>query len=83
MRITVTPQSTTVERIEQHVYFVDTANKRALLAELLKDTAVARVLVFSRTKHGADRVAEQLERAGVRAEALHGNKSLIGAPTGA
>ena len=75
VRIEVTPPSTTVERIEQHVYFVDTSNKRALLADLLKDQTIARALVFSRTKHGADRVAEQLGRAGVRAEAIHGNKS--------
>ena len=75
VRIEVTPPSTTVERIEQRVYFVDASNKRALLADLLKDQTIARALVFSRTKHGADRVAEQLERAGVRAEAIHGNKS--------
>jgi ATP-dependent RNA helicase RhlE len=75
VRVAITPAATTVERIEQRVYFVDAANKRALLADLLKDQAIARALVFSRTKHGADRVAEQLERAGVRAEAIHGNKS--------
>ncbi len=75
VRISVTPAATTVERVEQRVYFVDAANKRALLTELLQDAAIARALVFSRTKHGADRVAEQLGRAGVRAEAIHGNKS--------
>jgi ATP-dependent RNA helicase RhlE len=75
VRVEVTPPSTTVERVEQRVYFVDASNKRALLADLLKDAAIARVLVFSRTKHGADRVAEHLERSGVRAEAIHGNKS--------
>jgi ATP-dependent RNA helicase RhlE len=75
VRVTVTPAATTVERIEQRVYFVDASNKRALLADLLKDQGIARALIFSRTKHGADRVAEQLERAGVRAEAIHGNKS--------
>ncbi len=75
VRVEVTPPSTTVERIEQRVYFVDASNKRALLTELLKDQTIARALVFSRTKHGADRVAEHLERAGVRTEAIHGNKS--------
>ncbi len=75
VRVAITPASTTVERIEQHVYFVDGAHKRALLADLLKDAAIARALVFSRTKHGADRVAEQLERVGIRADAIHGNKS--------
>jgi ATP-dependent RNA helicase RhlE len=75
VRVTVTPAATTVELIEQRVYFVDASNKRALLADLLKDQGIARALIFSRTKHGADRVAEQLERAGVRAEAIHGNKS--------
>jgi ATP-dependent RNA helicase RhlE len=75
VRISVTPASTTVERIEQRVYFVDAGNKRALLVELLKDKALNRALVFTRTKHGADRVTEQLQRAGVQSQAIHGNKS--------
>jgi ATP-dependent RNA helicase RhlE len=75
VRVAVTPQATTVERVEQRVYFVDQGNKRALLADLLKDRAIARALVFTRTKHGANRVAEQLERGGIGAEAIHGNKS--------
>jgi ATP-dependent RNA helicase RhlE len=75
VRVSVTPAATTVERIEQRVYFVDASNKRALLAELLKDQSISRALIFSRTKHGADRVAEQLERGGVPADAIHGNKS--------
>ncbi len=74
-RVAITPQATTVERIAQSVYFVDAGNKRALLNELLKDQAIARALIFTRTKHGANRVAEQLERAGVATEAIHGNKS--------
>jgi ATP-dependent RNA helicase RhlE len=57
------------------VLHVDRGNKRALLAEVLKDPAMTRVLVFTRTKHGANRVSDQLERAGVRAAAIHGNKS--------
>ncbi len=74
-RVEVTPQATTVERIEQRVLFVDSADKRALLADLLKDPAIARVLVFTRTKHGANRVAEQLDKIGIQADAIHGNKS--------
>jgi ATP-dependent RNA helicase RhlE len=75
VRIAVTPSATTVERIDQRVYFVDTANKNALLAELLKDEAITRVLVFTRTKHGADRVTKHVQRIGVAAQAIHGNKS--------
>ncbi len=75
LRIEVAPSATTVERIEQHVFFVETANKRALLAEVLKDPALSRVIVFSRTKHGANRIAQQLEKRGVDAAAIHGNKS--------
>ncbi|MFM8490190.1 MAG: helicase-related protein, partial [Bacteroidota bacterium] len=56
-------------------YFVDKANKRHLLAELLKDTDIRSALVFTRTKHGANRVAGDLTKAGVKAEAIHGNKS--------
>jgi len=74
-RVEVTPSATTVERIEQRVLFVDSADKRALLADVLKDPAIARALVFTRTKHGANRVAEQLDRIGVQADAIHGNKS--------
>ncbi len=74
-RVEVTPAATTVERIEQQVLFVDSANKRALLASILKDPGITRALVFTRTKHGADRVAKQLDRVQIRAEAIHGNKS--------
>ncbi|HLJ64684.1 MAG TPA: DEAD/DEAH box helicase, partial [Stellaceae bacterium] len=75
VRVEVTPVSSTVERIDQRVFFIDTAGKRVLLAELLKDPAITRALVFTRTKHGANRVAEQLAHANVRADAIHGNKS--------
>ena len=61
--------------IEQHVHFVAPAGKRALLDRLLTDPALSRVIVFTRTKRSADRVAETLERGGVRVSALHGNKS--------
>jgi ATP-dependent RNA helicase RhlE len=73
--VAVTPPSTTVEKIDQEVLFVDKANKRALLVEALDDDNMRRVLVFTRTKHGANRVAEHLSKAGVHAEAIHGNKS--------
>ena len=75
LRVEVAPAATTVERVEQRVFFVETANKRALLAEVLKDPALNRVIVFSRTKHGANRIAEQLDKRGVGAAAIHGNKS--------
>jgi len=74
-KVEVTPPATTVERIEQSVYFVTKPDKRLLLEHLLRDAAIRRVLVFTRTKHGANKLAEQLERGGVRAEAIHGNKS--------
>jgi ATP-dependent RNA helicase RhlE len=75
VRIEVTPPATTVERIDQRVYFVDAGNKNALLADLLKNPAVERALVFTRTKHGADRVAKHVARVGVEAQVIHGNKS--------
>jgi len=75
LRIEVTPVASTAERIDQRVIFVDAANKRATLSTLLRDRAVGRALVFTRTKHGANRVAEQLSRGGIHADAIHGNKS--------
>jgi ATP-dependent RNA helicase RhlE len=75
IRIEVTPQATPVERIEQSIYHVEAAKKAALLADILGDPALSRVIVFARTKHRANRVAQQLERSGVDAEAIHGNKS--------
>ncbi len=74
-RIEVTPKVITVERIDQHVFHVEGHNKRLLLTELLKDPAMARVIVFTRTKHGADRLCQILEKQEVRCEALHGNKA--------
>ncbi|TMQ06286.1 MAG: DEAD/DEAH box helicase [Deltaproteobacteria bacterium] len=73
--VAVAPSATTVERVDQEVYFVEKADKRALLVDVLRDTAMRRVLVFSRTKHGANRIAEHLAKAGIGAEAIHGNKS--------
>jgi ATP-dependent RNA helicase RhlE len=75
VKVEVTPAATTVERIDQRVLFVETGNKRALLANLLKAPEIERVLVFTRTKHGANKVAEQLGRSNIHAEAIHGNKS--------
>jgi ATP-dependent RNA helicase RhlE len=74
-RVAVTPQATTVERIAQRVIHTEKASKQALLAELLKSEPVDRVLVFTRTKHGADKVVRGLQKAGFAAEAIHGNKS--------
>ncbi len=73
--VEVTPQATTVEKIAQSVFFVEKQNKRALLEHLLADRDIRRVLVFTRTKHGANKLAEQLDRAQIQAEAIHGNKS--------
>ncbi|MGH7029289.1 MAG: DEAD/DEAH box helicase, partial [Stellaceae bacterium] len=75
MRVEVTPAASTVERTDQRVMFVERADKRALLCAILRDPALARVLVFTRTKHTANKLAEQLVRAGFGAEAIHGNKS--------
>ncbi|MCC7110958.1 MAG: DEAD/DEAH box helicase [Deltaproteobacteria bacterium] len=75
VRVAVTPPATTVEKIAQSLFFVEQAHKRGLVLHLLKDPAVRRALLFTRTKHGANRVAEVLERAGVSAAAIHGNKS--------
>jgi ATP-dependent RNA helicase RhlE len=74
-RIEIAPQGRTVERVEQRVYFVNSASKRALLSHLLADSTLERVIVFTRTKRGANRVAEALEDRGVPSEAIHGNKS--------
>jgi ATP-dependent RNA helicase RhlE len=74
-KVSVTPAATTVERIEQRVIHVPHSRKRAVLTEILADTAVERALVFTRTKRGADRVAAHLEAAGITVAAIHGNKS--------
>ncbi|NBA96644.1 DEAD/DEAH box helicase [Pseudomonas sp. R5(2019)] len=74
-RIEVTPPNTTVERIEQRVYRLQASHKRALLAHLITQGAWEQVLVFTRTKHGANRLAEYLEKHGLTAAAIHGNKS--------
>ena len=74
-RIEVTPPNTTVERIEQRVFRLAASHKRALLAHLITAGAWEQVLVFTRTKHGANRLAEYLDKHGLTAVAIHGNKS--------
>jgi ATP-dependent RNA helicase RhlE len=75
VKVSVAPQATTIEKIRQHLIYVEGAHKRELLAELLADPKHTRTIVFTRTKRGADRVAEHLERAGIDAAAIHGDKS--------
>ncbi len=75
VRVEVAPVSSTANTVRQEMYFVEKNDKRSLLLHLLKNEAIESALVFTRTKHGADRVAKDLVRAGVRAEAIHGNKS--------
>jgi ATP-dependent RNA helicase RhlE len=74
-KVSVTPQATTAERIAQRVILTEKASKTALLTEVLKAEPIDRVLVFTRTKHGADKVVRQLNKSGHAAEAIHGNKS--------
>jgi ATP-dependent RNA helicase RhlE len=74
-RVEVTPVSSTAETVRQAVYFVEKKDKRKLLRHVLNDTKITTALVFARTKHGADRIARDLTKSGVRAEAIHGDKS--------
>jgi ATP-dependent RNA helicase RhlE len=75
VKVEVTPVATTAETIEQYVYMVEKQNKRNLLQYLLKDANIKTVLVFTRTKHGADKVVKDLLKMNITAEAIHGNKS--------
>lgn len=74
-KVAVTPQATTAERVQQCVTFVNPAEKQALLTMLLRSSEIERALVFTRTKHGADKVVRFLEGAGIPCAAIHGNKS--------
>jgi superfamily II DNA/RNA helicase len=74
-KVAVTPVSSTVDRVEQRVMRVDRGAKAAALAQVLKREQVDRTLVFTRTKHGADKVVRGLAKAGIAASAIHGNKS--------
>jgi len=73
--VEVTPVSSTAETIRQELYYVDAANKKDLLIHLLKDKSIATALVFTRTKHGADKIMRILVKNQIKAEAIHGNKS--------
>ncbi|TSA36837.1 MAG: DEAD/DEAH box helicase [Porphyromonadaceae bacterium] len=73
-KVMVTPSATTVDTVQQYIYFVDKGNKNALLVDVLQDSKIRTALVFTRTKHGADKVVKVLLRNHIRAEAIHGNK---------
>ncbi|SKB53472.1 DEAD/DEAH box helicase [Dyadobacter psychrophilus] len=75
LKVEVTPVSSTADTIRQSVFFVDKSDKNSLLLHILKDETIATALVFTRTKHGADKVVKVLRKAGVSSEAIHGNKS--------
>lgn len=75
VRVEVTPQATPIERVQQNVYHIAAADKVSLLVNILSDPSLSRVIVFARTKHRANRVAEKLGRDGISADAIHGNKS--------
>lgn len=75
VKVEVQPVSSTAEIISQGVYFVPKKNKKSLLIHLLKDESIKSVIVFSRTKHGANKIAKDLEKAGIQSAAIHGNKS--------
>jgi ATP-dependent RNA helicase RhlE len=73
--VTVSPVSSTAEKVEQRIYFVEKTDKRALLYHLIRNEKLTDLLVFSRTKHGADNIVKALRKHGVAAEAIHGDKS--------
>jgi ATP-dependent RNA helicase RhlE len=75
VQVSVAPQATTAERVTQRVILTDGPGKRALLVEMVRSPSLGRALVFSRTKHGADRIVRQLDEAGIEANAIHGNKT--------
>ncbi len=75
IRVDVSPKQMTVKEIDQRVVMVDNIDKQRMLEHLLRDDEVSRAIVFTRTKHGANKVARKLENAGIGAEAIHGNKS--------
>jgi ATP-dependent RNA helicase RhlE len=74
-KVDITPVSSTADTIKQLIYFVDKGNKNDLLIDILKDKGIKTALVFTRTKHGADKVVKVLVKKGIRAEAIHGNKA--------
>jgi ATP-dependent RNA helicase RhlE len=76
-KVEVTPQSTTAEKIEQAVYFVGKKDKTTLLMHLINEKKIKRTLLFTRTKHGADKITKELKKLNVSADAIHGNKSQV------
>jgi ATP-dependent RNA helicase RhlE len=74
-RVTIEPEKTTAEKVEQRIYHVNKKHKTALLVELLNTTHTSETLVFSRTKHGANKIVQDLAKAGIQSAAIHGNKS--------
>lgn len=74
VKVEVSPTSSTAETVQQSLYYVEKQNKRSLLIHLLKDAGIETALVFARTKHGADRIAKDLNRSGIRADAIHGDR---------
>jgi len=75
LKVEVTPSASTVDTVKQYIYFVDKGNKTALLLDLLHDQKIKTALVFTRTKHGADKVVRLLSKNKIKAEAIHSNKS--------
>jgi ATP-dependent RNA helicase RhlE len=75
VKVEVTPSASTVDIVDQFVYFIDRGNKNSLLLELLKDEKIKTALVFTRTKYGADKVVRVLKKKNISAEAIHGNKA--------
>ena len=75
VRVEVAPVSSTAEKIDQHIYLVEKNDKRQLLIHLLKNDTIQNALVFTRTKYGADKIAKELQRASISADAIHGNKT--------
>ena len=75
VKVEVTPPSSTVDKIDQRVLFVDRENKGALLKSVLEDTTIERALIFARTKHGANKIVKNLSKSRIKTDAIHGNKS--------
>ncbi|HEY9343029.1 MAG TPA: DEAD/DEAH box helicase [Hanamia sp.] len=75
VRVEVAPVSSTAENVDQHIYLVEKNDKRQLLIHLLKNDTIQNALVFTRTKYGADKIAKELQRASISADAIHGNKT--------
>lgn len=74
-RVTITPETTTAETVQQKLYYVSKENKRSLLVDLLNDSSIVSALIFTRTKYGADKLTQMLVKKGIKSEALHSNKS--------